>query len=193
MKGVLYFLAGALMGSGLGYLIWGRKKNVKKADTDVKEVESREAEETTYDDISKEKEVEEVVRAAKYVVAEDEEDEFYDEEDLQNDIEDIDDYICELEHPEDDDEPAPKAFEKINDDDFYTSKAEFDKIRLVLDRNDGTLMDSLGNDMSDMFARNGVSVDQLYFESNRGEDMVYYRCRKMDSDYEISVEEGDGS
>lgn len=186
MKQALYFFAGLLVGLGGGYLVGKKRKNKENAKKiDEKTVENEQEEEF------EEEEVSDVVRKAHYIPVE--EDEIDDDYDIQSDIEEIDDYICELEHPEDDDEHPPRAFELITDDDYYTSKNDFDKIKLVLDyseRLSPTLMDGLGNDMADMFARNGISMDDIYYKSGRGENMVYYRCWKMDSDYEIAVEEG---
>lgn len=190
MKQVLYFLAGALVGLGGGYLLGKRHKNKENTQKIVEKPVEMEPEEEEFE----EEEVIDVVRRQRYVPVEDEnEDEIDDDYDIQDDIEEVDDYICELEHPEDDDERPGRAFERITDDDYYTSKSDFDKIRLTLDyseRSSPTLMDSLGNDMADIFARNGISMDDIYIQSAHGGDLVYYRCWKMDSDYEIAVEDG---
>lgn len=186
MKQVLYFLAGALVGLGGGYLLGKRHKNKEKTEKIEEKPVEMEPEEEEFD----EEEVINVAKRERYVPNDEEYDDDYD---IQDDIEEIDDYICELEHPEDDDERVPKGFERITDDDYYTSKSDFDKIRLVLDyseRLSPTLMDGLGNDMADMFARNGISMDDIYEQSAHGDNLVYYRCWRLDSDYEIAVEEG---
>lgn len=181
MNKFCWLAVGALLGFGAGYLTWGRKEKKKDTVINTRKVETKDIRDEKTDDGE---EVNNIVRNAGYVVEEYVDDEFDDE-----DVDDVDDYICTLDSPPDDDERAPRAFEPINDDEYYTSRVDFYKVKLHLDMPSEMLLDELGNDLSDLFARNGISLEQLYSESDGGRNAVYYRCWKMDSDYEIIVEE----
>lgn len=196
MKGALYFIAGVLVGLGSGYLIGKRRKNKNKEPE--KMVTTYHVEEDEKDEgrrrhvESTEEEVEHVARKSGYISKEEDEEYVdYDQEDIQNDLDDIDDYLSELEHPEDDEPVVRDDFVKIADDQFYTERHDFDKIKLVLDADGSQLMDGIGNDYIDLFAEHGLSAEQLMKDAIQNGYTVYYRNDKLESDYEVLYEGGE--
>lgn len=187
MKQVLYFLAGALVGLGAGYLIG--KKHKEKTGKVVKEViVTDEIEEEERE--NRDEEVEHVARKYGYVI-EDDEDIDYDQDDIQSDIEDMEDYLSETEHPEDDEPEPDEGFVIISDDEYFTERHEFDKIRLFLDYQGDHLVDGLGNDYLDIFAEHGLSREKIINDAENNDLTVYYRNNGMESDFEVLYEGGE--
>lgn len=193
MKGALYFIAGVLVGLGGGYLI-GKKKKNKQQDNVVLVHHAGEGDER-YEErdkqIEEDKEVERVAKRNGYITEDDDEYFDYDQDDLQNDIDAIDDYLGETEHPEDDEPLVREDFVQISDDEFFTERHEFDKVTLVLDASGSELRDSLGNDYIDIFAEHGISAEQLMKDAVKNDYTVYYRNDRLESDYEVLYEGGE--
>lgn len=195
MKGALYFIAGVLVGLGGGYLIGKKKKNKEPDNVVVVHHVGDDEEEKKYEErrepLDEDEEVVHVAKQHGYIIDEDEEYIDYDQNDLQNDIDAIDDYLGETEHPEDDEPLVREDFVQITDDEFFTERHEFDKVVLVLDSSGSELRDSIGNDYLDIFAEHGMSAEQLMKDAIKNEYTVYYRNDRLGSDYEVLYEGGE--
>lgn len=196
MNKVLLFFAGALTGLGVGYFV-GKKRAEKKAkmpDTTEEIVVNEETEDDEQIEEIDDREVGEMPGDYGYALRyedDDEEDIEYDDDDLQRDIEEIDDYLCEQEYPrEEDDVEEPSGFVKINVDEYFTERHGYDKVKLYLTEHE--LIDSLGDSYADIFADRGIGLDDLVSEAVTIDgNVVYYRCDKLGCDYEIMYYGGD--
>lgn len=198
MNRLLYFLGGLAVGGLSGFLV-GRKLKKKKNDEEAKTPDTTE----DFDDSKNEdgsvdltdyrgEGVTELLMREHYIPDRSDYEEVvdeYDEEDLQNDIEEVDDYLCQYEHPEDD-LPRMKTFEPITNDEYYTERNDWDKIKLFMDSTGSSLCDALGNDYLEMFSENGYGSGELAGMSVRAEDgILYFRNELMQTDYMIIFEE----
>ena len=197
MRWIWAFLGGFASGGALFYILGRRHGAAKQPETKI--VEVTKTPDTTrkivvpsiddeyYDHDMDRKEVTDLMHGSHYILDD------YDEIDLQNNIEEMDDYLCETEHPEDDDpEEERESLLVIDVDEFHTERHEYDKIRLYLDEDGSTLTDQMGNNYLDRFAELGYGREALLGMSLvYSEDNLYLRDDAIQTDYEIMFGGGD--
>lgn len=201
---LLYFAGGFALGGTLFYFVGKRARSqnpdneeaANSPDTTGKiVVESIDDEHYDEDHFDRE----EVIEVAKkegyiptYVM---ENDLVYDDIDLDNELEEMDDYLAETEHPTDDDSETQRVLYVIDADEYYTERHEYDKIKLFLENGaDGSLLlvDALGNKYNSMFdPEYPIEVLPSMISRNSSDGSIYFRNDKHHSDFEVMFDGGD--
>lgn len=196
MKGLLYFLGGFAVG-GLSFFFVGKaagkkmKKKEKDCSEDIRDTITVDAiDDENYDHDMFRKEVNELLVQEHYIPVK-EPDEVISEYDgdIDGDIEEIDEYLSETEHPEEDVEE--ETLHVVDADEYYTERHEYDKVKLFLEADGSALCDALGNDYLDSFRDTGYGPEALMVMCAKANgDSIYFRNDHLNTDFEVMFEGG---
>jgi len=168
------FGGGGLIGGLIGYLI-GRK--------------CRRKQEPVAEIIADREEPEEEAPSYAQVIAENN---YYVDNDIDDDIEEIDEYFASKEAPEDD-EPEETVYSRayfITQDDYYTSRPDYEKTSVWYRSDEDKFYDAEGNDQSEGLLEDGLKIHEMLREFSK-DDITFWRDDFTKTDYEIRMEEGE--
>jgi len=196
MSYIFVGIGGGLIGGIIGYFI-GRRSRKKHAQEPVPQTATVEV--TAEADVQEpepEQPEEERPRARRpeYIDMLHKHD-YYTGDDLEDDLGEMDDFLSERESPEEDDDGDDEEQKRIDayfidQDDFYTSRQDFEKIVVHYHSDKDRFYDQDGDDITEELIESGLASSAVLRKLAQ-DDRTYWRTEWSQTDYEIMLGGGE--